>query len=245
MYWIILRNGFVTQCGITHYELHSQVGVLYMDMIILTLLEDPHNISYDHWSVSMQNKGMAYEMSWPSGYAAWQVDCHAPVRIRKPTWNSNPHVMHISCTDTTIGNLIPGPVWRKDGSVIQGETTEMLSFSPLRYLMLDGTPAISQWIMLSTVMMRILLLWVRFQNYCIVYILYSLSLLYPLVPRPTSVIITSDPVRPIQPIGSNVTLTYKCGSSWSNETRWSHQGRTTLQLGVQTYNTASCQESLI
>ena len=36
---------------------------------------------------------------------------------------------------------------------------------------------------------------------------YSLSLLCPLVPTPTSVVITSDPVSPIQPFGSDVTLT--------------------------------------
>ena len=34
---------------------------------------------------------------------------------------------------------------------------------------------------------------------------YSLSLLHPLVPPPTSVTITSDPVSPIRPVGSDVT----------------------------------------
>ena len=36
---------------------------------------------------------------------------------------------------------------------------------------------------------------------------YSLSLLCPPVPTPTSVTITSDPVSPIRPVGSDVTLT--------------------------------------
>ena len=36
---------------------------------------------------------------------------------------------------------------------------------------------------------------------------YLLSLLCPLVPPPTSVTITSDPVSPIRPVGSDVTLT--------------------------------------
>ena len=96
--------------------------------------------------------------------------------------------------------------WRKDGSVIQGETTEMLSFSPLR---LSDAGQYTCEVTVNSMTLTddknvVIMSKISKLVHCVY---YSLSLLCPLVPPPTSVTITSDPVSPIQPVGSDVNLT--------------------------------------
>ena len=95
--------------------------------------------------------------------------------------------------------------WRKDGTVLS-ETGATLSFSPLR--MSDAgqyTCEVTVNSMTLTDDKNVVIMSKISKLVHCVY--YSLSLLCPLVPPPTSVTITSDPVSPIRPVGSDVTLT--------------------------------------
>ena len=108
-------------------------------------------------------------------------------------------------TCSVSGTSVPTYQWRKDGSVIQGETTELLS-SPLR---LSDAGQYTCEVTVNSMTLTddknvVIMSKISKLLHCVY---YSLFLLCPLVPPPTSVTITSDPVSPIQPVGSDVTLT--------------------------------------
>ena len=108
-------------------------------------------------------------------------------------------------TCSVSGTSVPTYQWRKDGSVIQGETTELLS-SPLR---LSDAGQYTCEVTVNSMTLTddknvVIMSKISKLVHCVY---YSLSLLCPLVPPPTSVTITSDPVSPIRPVGSDVTLT--------------------------------------
>ena len=104
--------------------------------------------------------------------------------------------------------------WQKDGDVISDQQGQTLSYSPLTAS--NAGQYICEVTVTSTSLSRSITIISNVQDvsiqsknalYAVMYSIKSKIPFLHVVSSPTSVIATSDPVSPIQPVGSDVTLT--------------------------------------